>query len=219
MNMNTNNTPTKAGYVWPSIALTLWFVIGTGIVFPLVIWGIAQAVFPHQANGSMVTNEQGQVIGSENLGQTFTKPEYFHTRPSAAGSGYDAANSSGTNLGPVSDKLINGIEDDPSTPDADESYAGVKQLAAAYRAENGLAADTILPADAVTRSASGLDPHISVANAKLQAQRVATARGVSLDQVMSLINENTDPSFLGVFGEPGVNVLKLNLALDKTTRQ
>ncbi|MCO5295797.1 MAG: potassium-transporting ATPase subunit C, partial [Fimbriimonadaceae bacterium] len=109
----------KSPILWPSIALTLFFIVFTGIVFPLVIWGIAQAVFPHQANGSLIKNEQGQVVGSELLGQTFSKPEYFHTRPSAAGGGYDAANSSGTNLGPTSDKLINGVEDDPATKDAD----------------------------------------------------------------------------------------------------
>lgn len=206
MNMKT--------HIWPSIALTLWFIVVTGLVFPFAIYGLSQAIFPHQANGSLIKNAQGQVVGSEIIGQIFTKPEYFHPRPSAAGSGYDAANSSGTNLGPTSDKLINGIDDDPATPDADESYAGVKQLADAYRAENNLAANRILPTDAVTRSASGLDPHISPANAKLQAPRVAKERGMTLEEVTQLIAENTDPRFAGVFGEAGVNVLKLNLALD-----
>lgn len=205
----------KSPILWPAIGLTLFFIVFTGLVFPLTIWGISQVVFPHQANGSPIKNAQGQVVGSELLGQNFTKPEYFHPRPSAAGSGYDAANSSGTNLGPISDKLINGIEDDPETKDADESYMGVKQLAAAYRETNGLSTKTKLPADAVTRSASGLDPHISVADANLQADRVAKARGMSVEDVLRLIEANTDPRFAGVFGEPGVNVLKLNLALDK----
>ena len=203
----------KSSVVWPSIALTLFFVV-LCVIFPLVIFGISQAVFPHQANGSLIKNSRGQVVGSEIIGQSFSKPEYFHPRPSAAGGGYDAANSSGTNLGPISDKLINGIADDPETKDTDESYAGVKQLAAAYREENGLAADAKLPSDAVTRSASGLDPHISIANAQLQADRVAKARRMSKDEVLKLIEANTDPRFVGIFGDAGVNVLKLNLALD-----
>jgi K+-transporting ATPase ATPase C chain len=213
MALNQSETR-RSPIVWPAIALTLFFIVFTGLVFPLAIYGIAQAVFPDQANGSMIKNARGQVVGSELLGQTFTKPEYFHPRPSAAGSGYDAANSSGTNLGPISDKLINGIADDPEIKDADESYLGVKQLATAYREVNGLSPNMKLPSDAVTRSASGLDPHISIANANLQADRVAKARGMSVEDVQKLIEANTDPRFAGVFGEPGVNVLKLNLALD-----
>lgn len=217
-------------HIWPSIALTLWFIVLTGLVFPFAIWGISQAVFPHQANGSLIKNARGQVVGSEIIGQNFTRPEYFHPRPSAAGSGYDAANSSGTNLGPTSDKLINGIADDPKTIGVDESFAGVKQLAEAYRKENNLplapmnggergpGGEGLLPADAVTRSASGLDPHISPANARLQADRVAKARGMAKDDVLNLIDENTDPRFVGIFGEAGVNVLKLNLALDSRRR-
>ncbi len=201
--------------IWPSIALTLWFILITGLVFPFAVFGISQAIFPHQANGSLIADPKGQVIGSRIIGQTFTKPEYFHPRPSAAGSGYDGANSSGTNLGPSSDKLINGIPDDQNTPEIDESYAGVKQLAAAYRIENGLGADIVIPADAVTRSASGLDPHISVANARLQTSRVANARGMQLDDVRKLIEENTDARFVGIFGGPGVNVLLLNMSLDR----
>lgn len=201
--------------IWPSIALTLWFILITGLVFPFAVFGISQAIFPHQANGSLITDPKGQVIGSRIIGQTFTKPEYFHPRPSASGSGYDGANSSGTNLGPSSDKLINGIPDDQNTPEIDESYAGVKQLAAAYRIENGLGADIVIPADAVTRSASGLDPHISVANARLQTSRVANARGMQLDDVRKLIEENTDARFVGIFGGPGVNVLLLNMSLDR----
>lgn len=201
--------------IWPSIALTLWFVVLTGLVFPFAIYGLSQAILPHQANGSLIKNAQGEVIGSEIIGQNFAKPEYFHPRPSAAGSGYDAANSGGTNLGPTSDKLINGIADDPKTKDVDESFAGIKQLAESYRHQNSLDADSVVPADAVTRSASGLDPHISPANARLQARRVASARGMSVENVQKLIDENTVPRFAGVFGEPGVNVLSLNLSLDK----
>lgn len=209
MNMKIQST------IWPSIALTLWFVVLTGLVFPFAIYGLSQAILPHQANGSLIKNAQGEVIGSEIIGQNFAKPEYFHPRPSAAGSGYDAANSGGTNLGPTSDKLINGIADDPKTKDVDESFAGIKQLAESYRHQNSLDADSVVPADAVTRSASGLDPHISPANARLQARRVASARGMSVENVQKLIDENTVPRFAGVFGEPGVNVLSLNLSLDK----
>jgi len=183
-----------------------------GFAFPYAIYSIAQVAFPRQANGSMIV-VNGNTIGSELIGQNFSKPEYFHPRPSAAGNGYDAANSGGTNLGPTSDKLINGVPDDPTTK-ADESYAGIKQLAEQYRKENGLPANTIVPVDAVTRSASGLDPDISVENAMLQAQRIASARGSSLDRVQQLIKRNTAEPFAGVFGEPRVNVLKINLALD-----
>jgi K+-transporting ATPase ATPase C chain len=205
--------------LWPAFGLTLFFIVVTGLIFPFAIWGVSQVVFPHRANGSMIQDAKGQTIGSEIIGQNFAKPEYFHPRPSAAGNGYDAANSGGTNLGPTSDKLINGIADDPATKDADESFAGVKQLATAYRKENGLSPDAILPSDAVTRSASGLDPHISPANARLQADRVAKARGMDSDDVRKLIEANTDSRFAGVFGEPAVNVLKLNLALDARNRQ
>ncbi len=196
----------------PALLLNLVFILVCGLAFPAVVTGIAQTVFPRQANGSLVTQD-GKVVGSEIIGQGFAKPEYFHPRPSAAGSGYDAANSSGTNLGPTSDKLINGIPDDPKT-EADESFDGVKQLAAKYRTENGLAADAVVPADAVSRSASGLDPHISPKNAELQASRVAKARKMDEAKVRELIAANTDKPFAGVFGDPGVNVLRLNRALD-----
>ena len=198
-----------------AILVNIYFVVFAGLIFPFVIWAIAQAAFPRQANGSLVMNSKGQVVGSELIGQNFSKPEYFHPRPSNAGSGYDAANSGGTNLGPTSDKLINGIhkktaeaKDDPS------NFDGVKDLAAAYRRENGLADDATIPADAVTRSASGLDPAISMENANIQAKRVSDARHISIEKVRALIQANTDGRFLGVFGEPAVNVLKLNLALD-----
>ncbi|MBS1714077.1 MAG: K(+)-transporting ATPase subunit C [Armatimonadetes bacterium] len=206
---------TRSPIVWPAIGMTLFFVVFTGLVFPFAVYGLSQVLFPNQANGSLIKDAKGQVVGSAVLGQDFARPEYFHPRPSAAGSGYDAANSSGTNLGPTSDKLINGIADDPKTKDVDESFAGVKQLAEAYRAENGLPADTKLPSDAVTRSASGLDPHISVENALLQAARVARERNLSVAKVRALITASTDPRFAGVFGEPAVHVLRLNMALDR----
>jgi K+-transporting ATPase ATPase C chain len=163
----------------------------------------------------LVRDARGNVIGSSLIGQTFTKPEYFHPRPSAAGSGYDAANSSGTNLGPTSDKLINGIKDDPATKDVDESYAGFRDLAKAYREENGLAPDAVIPADAATRSASGLDPDISPANAELQVARVAKARNLDAARVRELVEQNTSGRALFFSGEPRVNVLLTNLALDR----
>ena len=190
--------------------MNLWFIVLFGFAFPFVIYGLAQAIFTHQANGSMVT-VNGKVVGSELIGQNFSKPEYFHSRPSAAGSGYDATNSGGTNLGPTSDKLINGVVD-TKNPSAD--FDGVQQLAAAYRKENNLATDAIVPVDAVTRSGSGLDPDISPENADLQAARVAAARKLSLDDVKKLIAENTSDRWAGIYGETRVNVLKLNIALD-----
>ena len=195
-----------------AIALNLFFVLVCGLAFPAAVTGIAQVVFPHQANGSLVT-QGDKIVGSDLIGQNFAKPEYFHPRPSAAGNGYDAANSSGTNLGPTSDKLVDGVHD-PKNPSGD--FDGVKDLAAKYRAENGLTADAMLPADAVERSASGLDPHISPRNAELQAARVAKARGLGVDKVKALIGESTEGRFVGVFGEPAVNVLRLNRALDAT---
>lgn len=198
----------------PAILLTVFFVVFSGIAFPVAVWAIGRIAFPHQSEGSLLRDAHGKVIGSALIGQTFTKPEYFHPRPSAAGSGYDGANSSGTNLGPTSDKLINGIKDDPATKDVDESYAGYRDLAKAYREENGLAADAIIPADAATRSASGLDPHITPANADLQVARVAKARGLAPERVRVLVEQNTSGRTLGLLGEPRVNVLLLNLGLD-----
>lgn len=203
-------------FIRPAIVLTILFVIFTGFGFPALMYGIAQIPgLKDKADGSLITRN-GQVVGSALIGQGFTKPEYFHPRPSAAGAGYDANNSSGTNLGPTSDKLVNGIhkktadgKDDPG------NYDGFKDLAKAYREENGLPVDAEIPADAATRSASGLDPHISPANAYIQAERVAKARKMPVEEVKKLVDENTDPRFLGLFGDPGVNVLKLNLALDK----
>jgi potassium-transporting ATPase KdpC subunit len=199
----------------PAIVLTAFFVVLTGLAFPGVIWAIGQTVFPSQANGSLIRDSQGNAVGSALIGQSFSKPEYFHPRPSAAGAGYDAANSSGTNLGPTSDKLINGIKDDPATKDVDETYMGFGDLAKAYREENGLAADALIPADAATRSGSGLDPDISAANAELQVARVAKARNLPEDRVRQLVAEQQSGRLLGVLGEPRVNVLLLNLALDQ----
>jgi K+-transporting ATPase ATPase C chain len=161
--------------------------------------GIGQVLFPNQANGSLVRDSAGNVIGSAILAQNFTQPQYFHPRPSAAGSdGYDATSSGASNLGPTSQKLIDSVTDRTT----------------AYRQENGLAADAPVPVDAVTASASGLDPDISPANAMLQAGRVARARGLPEDQVRNLVNQYTEGRTLFVLGEPRVNVLKLNLALD-----
>ena len=198
----------------PALVLTLFFVVVTGLVFPVVVWAAGRVVFSDKANGSLVRDARGNVVGSALLGQTFTKPEYFHPRPSAAGSGYDAANSSGTNLGPTSDRLVNGIKDDPATQDVDETYLGFTELAKAYRKENGLSPDAVIPADAATRSASGLDPDISPANAALQIARVARARNVEPARVRQLVAAHTEARTLGLFGEPRVNVLLVNLALD-----
>ena len=198
----------------PAILVTLLFIVFFGFGFPALMYGIGRA-FPNQAEGSLLKDKSGKVIGSALIGQTFTKPEYFHSRPSAAGNGYDANNSGGTNLGPTSDKLINGIHKKlPDGKDDPGNFDGIVDLAKAYRLENNLPPNEPVPADAVTRSASGLDPHISLENATLQAPRVAAARHMTEDQVKALIQANTDPRFLGIFGEPAVNVLKLNLAVD-----
>lgn len=198
----------------PAIVLTLLFVLVTGLAVPGSLWAIGQAAFPGAANGSLLRDAQGNVIGSRLLGQRFSRPEYFHARPSAAGAGYDAANSGGTNLGPTSDKLIHGVDDDSSTSDVDETYLGVEDLARAYRRENALSPDAVLPADAATRSSSGLDPHISPENAALQVGRVARARMLSEARVRALVADHQEGRVLGFLGEPRVNVLLLNLALD-----
>jgi K+-transporting ATPase ATPase C chain len=194
-------------------------LLGCGL-YPLAVYAIGHTVLRRQADGSLVDAKGADAspesaVGSSLLGQGFKTPEYFHPRPSAAGSGYDGANSSGTNLGPLSDKLLNGVADDPKTKDVDESFAGVKQLVEAYRAENKLPADALVPADAVTRSASGLDPDITPANAGLQVARVASARGVGVDEVRALVARETKGRQWGIFGDPRVNVLELNLALDR----
>ncbi|HQY87422.1 MAG TPA: K(+)-transporting ATPase subunit C [Tepidisphaeraceae bacterium] len=211
-NLSTDGWITQ---VRAALLSTLVLVIIVSGIYPLIVWAMSQLMFPHQANGSLIYASDGKtVIGSELLSQPFTGEKYFHSRPSAAGSGHDPSSSGGTNLGPTSDKLLNGIADDPSTTDVDESYSGVKQLIEGYRATNGLASDATVPADAVTRSASGVDPHISPANAQLQTARVARARGMNEGDVQKLIDQQTSHSQLGLFGEPRVNVLMLNRALD-----
>jgi K+-transporting ATPase ATPase C chain len=179
-------------------ALAALLLILCGL-YPLVVWGLTQVAFPRQANGSLMTR-QGRIVGSALIAQNFTSPQYFHPRPSAAGDiGYDAANSGGSNLGPLSQKLVDQVKD----------------RIAAYRTENHLAPDVLIPVDAVTASGSGLDPHISVKNAGLQVLRVAGARGLSPEAIKRLMETCTEGPDLGFLGEPRVNVLKLNLALDE----
>jgi len=191
--------------VCTAVKVTICLAVLTGLVFPFIITGLAQVLFPHQANGSLIRSQDGKIIGSKILGQSFTQPQYFHPRPSAAGSGYAGETSAGTCLGPTSAKLLDGLE----------TFPGVKQLVEAYRIENKLDNSTLVPVDAVTRSSSGLDPHISPANALLQAKRVADARNMDLNAVKELINVNTEERDLGFLGEPRVNVFMLNLSLDK----
>jgi K+-transporting ATPase ATPase C chain len=201
--------------------MVLVFTVLTGLVYTFAVTGVAQLAFGEQADGSLIERD-GQVVGSRLIGQSFTEPQYFHPRPSATGysPGLPAdveggpAYAAGSNEGPTSERFLDG-EDDPETPDVDESTTnGVDDRIRAYREENGLAADAPVPVDAVTGSASSLDPHISVANARLQAPRVADERGLDVAQVLELVDDNTDPRALGFLGEPGVNVLELNLALD-----
>ena len=168
-------------------------------LYPLIVFGISQALFHDKANGSLIVDPNGTVRGSKLLGQEFADAKYFHPRPSAAGNGYDATSSGGSNLGPTSRKLNDAI----------------KERLAAYRAENGLSESAPVPADAVTASGSGLDPHISLQNAELQIPRVVKARGVAEGKVRELIRQNTNGRDFGVLGEPGVNVLQLNRALDQ----
>jgi potassium-transporting ATPase KdpC subunit len=182
----------------PALRMTLLLTILTGLVYPGIVTGLCQILFRDKANGSLIV-QNGQTIGSGLLGQNFTKPEYFHPRPSAAGNdGYDPTASSGSNLGPTSQKL----------------YDRVKASAAQFHKENPDYSGPA-PADALTASGSGLDPHISVANAMAQAPRVAKARGVETSQVETLIASNTEGRDLGFLGEPRVNVLKLNLEFDR----
>ena len=234
----------------PGLRINIFLTLVLGIAYPLVITGICQAVFPHQANGSLVRSGD-TVIGSEIIGQSFSKPEYFQPRPSSAGNGYDPTASSASNLGPTSAKLIRGTikMDDKKNEVVD--FDGVSLRLVHYCLDNGIpyessqsldnfknakgdlddvklikafnddkpplvfTAKAPIPADAVTGSASGLDPHISVANAQLQSARVAKARGITADQANQLVAQFTESPELGVLGEPRVNVLKLNLALDQ----
>jgi len=168
-------------------------------IYPLVVFGISQTLFRDKANGSLIVDQDGTVRGSKLLGQSFTDAKYFHPRPSSAGNGYDAANSGASNLGPTSEKLKNAIND----------------RIEAYRKENGLRNSEPVPADAVTASGSGLDPHISVHNAEVQTLRVAKTRALREDKVRELVRQNTEGPDLGFLGEPGVNVVTLNRALDQ----
>lgn len=181
----------------PAFLATLVFTLICGVAYPLLSTAVGQVAFGDKADGSLI-RRNGVVVGSKLLGQLFTAPKYFHPRPSAAGTGYDGSASSGSNLGPLSPDLL----------------AAVEERVAAYRAENGLGVTAMVPVDAVTASASGLDPHISIANARLQIGRVATARGVDAAVVAHLVQQYTEGRQLLVLGEPGVNVVELNLALD-----
>ena len=184
----------------PAFLTVILFTLICGVAYPLLSTAIGQVAFNNKANGSLIKRD-GVVVGSKLIGQPFTAAQYFHPRPSAAGAGYDGSASSGSNLGPTSPDLI----------------AAVKDRVAAYRTDNGLAPDALVPVDAVTASGSGLDPHISVANARLQIPRVARERGIDESVVATLVDKYTDGRQLFVLGEPGVNVVELNLALDNTT--
>jgi potassium-transporting ATPase KdpC subunit len=236
------------------LRINILLTILAGVVYPLVITGICQIAFPHQANGSLIMKD-GRVEGSGLIGQNFTRPEYFHPRPSAAGSdGYDAASSGGSNLGPTSAKLIYGTTKLDDRKNEVVDFDGISLRVLHYCLENGIpyqasvpldqfkdangnlndvklikafnddktplifTSKTPIPADAVTGSGSGLDPHISPANAAMQAARVANARGVSMEQVRQLIIQLTEAPSFGIFGDPRVNVLQLNLALDQHFR-
>jgi K+-transporting ATPase ATPase C chain len=286
----TNRPPKLTGgnllpHLWASIAATVILAIICSGLYPLAVFGIGQLVFPVQANGSLLkkdgsfTTKENEAVGSALIGQNFSLPQYFHPRPSAAGNGYDATSSGGSNQGPLSDKLINGLTTPSTTQPTPQpeslSFDGVRLRTLHYARENGLSfklynqrcdgndqkvevpikqfedaqgnlldiklvdafphppSDTpdrivltagpfsdsrgkevLIPGDAVTASGSGLDPHISPANAELQIGRVAAARHISTDQMRALVQQYTDGPALGILGDPGVNVLRLNLSLD-----
>ena len=236
------------------LATVLLAIIVSGI-YPAIVWGLAQVLFPHQANGSLIGRDGKPVakiedaVGSSQIGQNFSAPRYFHPRPSAAGNGYDATASGASNLGPTSAKLINGTTKTDDKGNEVVDFDGIHDRIVHYCDDNGIAYDSSapmstfkdsqgnlddvklikafnadsplvftpqvqIPADAVTGSASGLDPHISVANAQIQAGRVAKSRNVPVEQVKSLVAKYTEGPGLGFLGDAGVNVLRLNLALD-----
>lgn len=262
------------GHIWASIAVTIILGIICCAIYPAIIWFLGQTFFPVQANGSLLkkdgsfTTDDTQAVGSALIGQNFSDAKYFHPRPSSAGNGYDPTSSGGSNLGPLSDKLINGLTTpattQPTTQPESVSFDGVRFRTIQYAVDNSIpfklynvaadgsktevplknyqnkdgtlnemslidafphggataglvAADfgTLIPGDAVTASGSGLDPHISPANAALQINRVAAARKLPIDQVRALVDKYTDGPDLGFLGDPGVNVLRLNLALDQ----
>lgn len=234
----------------PGLRLTIAFTILTGLVYPAVMTGISEAIFPHQAYGSLIRVD-GKVVGSSLIGQSFSKPGYFHPRPSAAGNGYDPTQSGGTNLGPTSAKLIRGVISTDSKGKETVSFDGIEDRIVHYCVDNNIPYESSvpldrfkdsqghlddvklidafndprnplaftpkvpIPSDAVTDSASGLDPDISPQNADLQLARVAKARGVPPSQIKTLVAEFTSRPDLGFLGEPRVNVLELNIALDR----
>ena len=236
--------------ILPGLRIKIFMTVVLGVAYPLLMTGISQAIFPKQSNGSLITAGD-QVIGSELIGQGFSKPEYFHPRPSSAGGGYDATASSASNLGPTSAKLIHGTTkmDDKKSEVVD--YDGVSLRVVHYCLDNDIPFESSvpldqfkdakgdlddvklikafgddkaplvftpkapIPADAVTASASGLDPHVSPDSARAQAARVAKARGIQVDQANQMVAQFTESPDLGLLGEPRVNVLKLNLALDQ----
>ncbi len=226
-------------YIRPAVVLTILLTILTGLIYPGVITVLAQLIFPYQANGSLIT-VNGKVVGSELIGQYWTSPKYFHGRPSATASPsgvpspYEADNTAASNLGPTSSTLINGnsttvtiaqgtpvpanatpVAGQKSTYSVPGTYLGVKNYAEQFRQENGLAPGTPLPSDIVTASASGLDPDISIQAALLQVNRVARVRGLSPESVRQQVTNHIQGRFLWIFGEPYINVLDLNLALDQ----
>jgi K+-transporting ATPase ATPase C chain len=182
-----------------SLIVTAVMVLLLCAVYPWLVWGVGGVLFPHKAEGSLIRSADGAIVGSALLAQGFASPRYFHPRPSAAGAGWDAASSGGSNLGQTSRKLMD----------------SVKARVERYRAVNGLAAGALVPADAVTASGSGLDPEISLQNALLQAPRVARERGLPAEQVEALVRRHLRGRTLGFLGEEGVNVLALNLSLDE----
>jgi K+-transporting ATPase ATPase C chain len=249
-------------HVRVSVIATLVLAVICCGIYPLVVWGLSQALFHDKANGSLITDKDGNVIGSRLIGQAFSDAKYFHPRPSAAGNGYDPTASGGSDLGPTSAKLLNGTTKPTTQPNPTPGgepiagpnavdYDGIKLRVVLYCQENDIPIESSrplkafqddkgnydqaklieafndagnpltiravrqIPADAVTASASGLDPHISLENARLQAPRVAAVRKLTLAQVQQLIDQNTDGPDLGILGESGVNVLALNLSLDK----
>ena len=183
----------------PALGMLLVLTFLTGMVYPAIVTTVAQVAFAPRADGSLIERD-GVLVGSKWVGQSFTEPGYFHPRPSAAGAGYDGSASSGSNLGPSNEGLL----------------ATIEERVDDYRRANRLESGIPVPVDAVTASSSGLDPHISIANARLQAPRVADSRGIATTEVLDLIDEHTDDRALGFLGEPGVNVLLLNLALDES---
>jgi len=178
-----------------SVLMTIATTVLLGIIYPLVVTGLAQVIFPHKANGQLIQKD-GKIVGSSIIGQGFAGAGYFHSRPSAAGNGYDAGNSAGSNLGPTNQKLIDRVKSDVAAAQADNPGKAV-------------------PIDLVTTSASGFDPHITPASADFQLPRIARERGVAIDQIRALVAKHTEARQWGLLGEPRVNVLELNLELDE----